>query len=63
MDLDIYEKNQQTCKKKTILADLELEDWEFLLVKYLLIVLKKKLRKEDNKLIKVTKFKQVKQDL
>jgi len=48
--------------KKNILEDLELEKLEFTLAVEFLAKLKKKFRKENDKLTKIVKFKQAKQD-
>jgi len=47
---------------KNILEDLELEKLEFTLAVEFLAKLKKKFRKENDKLTKIVKFKQAKQD-
>ena len=44
------------------MENLELEDWKLVLAKELLVALKRKFGKGDNKLAKVTELKQVKQD-
>lgn len=48
--------------EKNILEDLELEKLEFTLAVEFLAKLKKKFRKENDKLTKIVKFKQAKQD-
>jgi len=48
--------------ERNILEDLELEKLEFTLAVEFLAKLKKKFRKENDKLTKIVKFKQAKQD-
>jgi len=48
--------------KENILVDLELENWKFVLVRELLVVLKREFERKVNKLTKVMELKQLKQD-
>ena len=58
----MYRKNCQMYRK-IVLADLDLGDWIFLLVRDLLVVSKREFERGDDKLTKVAELKQVEQGL
>ena len=60
--LTYVQKKTADIWKKNILANLELENWKFLSVEELLVVLKKEFERGDNKQAKIAEFKQLKQD-